>query len=778
MAYVRFSFKGGGHKCSFVMSKSRIAPLKVITLPRLELSSARIGARLSKLVVHEIGLPIEKIQYWSDSTITLQYIKNKKHRLRVFEANRVSDIHEISEPEQWNKIDGSINPADLLTRGVLDPKKLMLNRWFEGPEQLEKDEETWDGALVDELDPEDPAIRKTAMLVAMGIIETDRIDLSRFSDWLRLRRVIAWDLRFAANFQVTASERNLEAFLDAQEIGKAELFLIRDVQQSAFDKEIRLIRAQKPLPASSRLSPLSPMIGENSLLRVGGRLKMLELPSNVKHPPILPREHPVSKMIIEWIHRKNGHVGPEHVLSLLREQYWVISARTAINQVIHRCFFCQVRRAQRQCPIMADLPLCRAAVDQPPFDHTGVDLFGPVTVKQGRKRLKRWVVLFTCMTVRCVHLEVVESCETDSFINSTRRFVNRRGCPSNVYSDNGTNFRGATAELHEVIEGLDKTAIRDFASTLQIQWHFNPPKAPHMGGAWERLVRSVKEVLYGLTKDHVLTDPQLLTFLTEAESIVNSRPLTHLSEDPSDFEALTPNHILLGKHRDWGQIVNTSEVDITSRKKWRQVQAMRALFWKRWVKEYLPTLTIRSKWRRNAPNVKTGALVLAEEDDIKPGKWPLARIKAVRPGKDGVVRVVEIQTKKGVYTRPVAKLRVLEENHDDDEDDVRGSKYEPVDTDAPLSSVPPVPSSTLDNQDALDSTTSTPPKSPTAPHAEKSIPRVMSNVGGSDGDGLGGDDGVGGSNGGGSGDGEDDGGGSDGGVLNGGVDTNDGDSSH
>ena len=237
------------------------------------------------------------------------------------------------------------------------------------------------------------------------------------------------------------------------------------------------------------------------------------------------------------------------------------------------------------------------------------------------------MVLFTCLTIRCIHLEVVENCETDAFINSLRRFVNRRGCPTKMFSDNGTNFRGASAELKEVINGLDKVAIADFATNMKIVWDFNPPKAPHMGGCWERMVRSVKEVLFGLMKDHVVTDPQLLTVLTEAESIVNSRPLTHLPSDVSDLEALTPNHILLGKHRNWASLEDTSASDISSRRQWRQVQGLRKQFWSRWVKEYLPTLTKRPCWRQDVPNLKEGELVLLQTDELlsvllDPLPWP------------------------------------------------------------------------------------------------------------------------------------------------------------
>ena len=184
-----------------------------------------------------------------------------------------------------------------------------------------------------------------------------------------------------------------------------------------------------------------------------------------------------------------------------------------------------------------------------------------------------------------------------------------------------------------------------------------------MGGVWERMVRSVKEVLHGILKEHVLTDPQLNTVLTEVESIVNSRPLTHVLDDVMDLEPLRPNHLLLGKHRNWSAIIDTSSQDVFSRKKWRQVQGIRSRFWERWTKEYLPALTRRSRWKMKNPNVNVGELVLVKDEEYtKRGKWPLARITKVFPGRDDVVRVVEVKTKDGVYTRPVTSLYKLEDN--------------------------------------------------------------------------------------------------------------------
>ena len=665
VGYLRFSYKEGGHECAFIMSKNRLAPIKAISLPRLELNAARTGARLSKLILREIDLPIQHIQFWRGSTLTQQYINNTKHQLKPFFANRQTEILELSDAKQWRHVPGEENPADVLSRGVMSPDELNSSSWFKGAGFLLKEEEHWPKSIVHELDDNDDAVRNKVVLVALGMVgDVDRIDMARFSSWLRLKRVFAWTIRFISNCRT--SEENREAdFLTVKEINNAEHVIIKDVQAMEFKEEIsRLSKSQQP-PKSSKLAPLCPFVDKEGVLRVGGRLGDLAIPMAMKHPPILGRKHPATRLLIDWTHRRNGHVGPDHVLALLRKDYWIVSARIAINQVVQRCFFCRVRRARKQFPFMANLPQCRAAIGEPPFSHCGVDCIGPVLIKQGRKKLKRWIVLFTCLTIRCVHLEIVEDSETDSFINSLRRFVNRRGSPGHMYSDNGSNFKGASNELKEFVRSLDKKAITDFATKVNIQWSFNPPKAPHMGGAWERLVRSVKEVMFGLVKDHVLTDPQLLTFLTEAEAITNSRPLTYLSDDSTDLGALTPNHLLLGRHRNWASIRDTSEVDICSRKKYKQVQALSAMFWSRWTKEYLPTLTARPKgWREHVSNAQEGDLVLLQDDDVKRGLWPLARVTKVMPGKDGVTRVAEVRTKSGVYTRPVTKLYQLEDHSD------------------------------------------------------------------------------------------------------------------
>ena len=489
VAYFRFHFKVGGYACRFIMSKSKLAPIRTVTLPRLELNAAVTGVRMYKTIIRETDLPVERAIFWTDSTLTLQYITNTTHRPKVYVGNRQAEVREATDPTDWRKVPGEKNPADLLTRGVADPSELMQTNtngvsWFMGPGFLKEEEEKWPATTIGPLDPNDPELRKKSVLVGLGFVEKNTIDPGRFSTWTKLVRVHAWVRRFIKNF--TAKHLSKSDFtsgdLSVSEIEASEREVVRLVQNDSFSNEIHTLKSGEAVPLKNKISPLSPFVDSAGMLRVGGRIKNAPIPASAKHQPILPKEHPVTKLIIIHDHRRNAHVGREHVLANLRERYWIVNGRSAVKSALRKCFFCRFRRARQQYPFMADLPRGRMAYEEPPFSHCGVDLFGPITIKQGRKRLKRWAVLYTCLTIRCVHLEVVESLDSDNFINCFRRFTNRRGCPKVVYSDCGSNFKGATNELKEAIELSDWQKIEQYATSQKILWNFNPPCAPHMGG--------------------------------------------------------------------------------------------------------------------------------------------------------------------------------------------------------------------------------------------------------------------------------------------------------
>ena len=295
-----------------------------------------------------------------------------------------------------------------------------------------------------------------------------------------------------------------------------------------------------------------------------------------------------------------------------------------------------------------------------PFSYTGLDYFGPLTVRIGRRVEKRYGAIFTCLTVRAIHLELASSLSTDSAIMAIRRFAARRGNPIAIYCDNGTNFRGADSELRKALKEWDQSKITSYLTNKGIEWHFNPPAAPHMGGCWERMVRSVKIALKAVLNQKNPPEETLLTVMVEAEGIVNSRPLTFVSSDSDDDEGLTPNHFLLGTSGLNPPLGEFTERDMSLRKQWRIAQRLTDCFWKRWVKEYRPVLVKRNKWHhsQNSP-ISLGSLVLLVDENMPRGVWLKGIVTRIFPGKDGTIRVVNVKTKLGEFRRPVAKLCII-----------------------------------------------------------------------------------------------------------------------
>ncbi|KAK3748896.1 hypothetical protein QZH41_002885 [Actinostola sp. cb2023] len=284
----------------------------------------------------------------------------------------------------------------------------------------------------------------------------------------------------------------------------------------------------------------------------------------------------------------------------------------------------------------------------------GVDCFGPFMIKRGRSQVKWYGVLYTCLAVRAIHIEVLHSMDTDSFVNSLRRFIARRGKPEIIRSDNGTNFVAGNKEIPEAISQWNDQKIHEFLLQRQVKWVFNPPSASHHGGIWERCIRTVRKVLNALLKEHILDDEGLSTLLCEVESIVDSRPITKTSNDPADLEPLTPNHLLLLRSELNPPPGIFSSDDMYSRRKWKQVQYLADVFWSRWIKEYLPKLQERQKWTRPSRNFAIDDVVLIVDDRLPRCSWPLGRVTDVhRNSQDGYVRSVTVQTKNSVFNRPI-----------------------------------------------------------------------------------------------------------------------------
>ncbi|XP_043219274.1 uncharacterized protein LOC122380292 [Amphibalanus amphitrite] len=260
---------------------------------------------------------------------------------------------------------------------------------------------------------------------------------------------------------------------------------------------------------------------------------------------------------------------------------------------------------------------------------------------------------------RAVHLEMACGLDTDSFLRAFLRFIARRGRPSDIISDNGNNFVGASRELRKLVGALDQEVIKRQTTHFYVDWKFIPPGAPHFNGGCEAMVKSAKRALRRTLEAANLTDEELMTAFCRAEALLNTRPLTAVSSDPSDAPPLTPAAFLLG-HTQLDICSEDADTTENARKRWRRLQQLNTEFWRRWIREYLPSLQTRQKWTEMSRNLHEGEMVLIADPSVPRGSWPLGRVARTFPGQDGLVRVVEVNTRKGVYKRPVTKIVRLE----------------------------------------------------------------------------------------------------------------------
>ena len=370
---------------------------------------------------------------------------------------------------------------------------------------------------------------------------------------------------------------------------------------------------------------------------------------------IIPQDHKLCRLVIMDCQKKLNHEGTEHVRNELRLLYWILHSRSTVTKVLNDCSLCKRRKINSQPALMSSLPKGRWQITAP-FSKVGVDYVVRFTVKHLRKQEKRYGCLLTCLVTRTVHLEVAKSLDTDSFINAQRRFIRRRGPPSDIYSDNGTNFVGADRELKQSLEQWNQSQIADYLSQKDIPWHFNPPAFPQFGGIWERLVQSCKKALKVVLRGQVVTDEVLETAFAETEALVNSGPLTEVSSDQSGLEAITPNRFLISRANPVLPCGVFSDKEISRKKRWRQAQVVVDHVWSRCLKEYLPAVIERKKWNLPSHNLRVGDSVLVMDMKTQRGDWPLARVTRIFPGKDDTIRICEVKTKYGLYKKLVAKL--------------------------------------------------------------------------------------------------------------------------
>ena len=607
-------------------------------------------------------------------------MNNEAKRFHVFVANRIQQIRNSTEPSQWHYVESKSNPADLASRGMKAKDLKDCSLWSNGPHFLNQTgsipEETVD-TVIDKDDPEVKKSTPAAVVLSTSVTQKKYASLTErlgyFSSWYRVKRAVALCLRYKDILLRHPNTRRAQP-VTVTEMLRAETTILQAVQAETFEEELRTLTKEeedievtkrtKTVKTGSSLYRLDPFINEKGVICVGGRIRAADVPVEQKHPVVVPRSSHVTKLIIRDLHEKTHHAGRGTTLGEIRASgYWIINGRSAVSKYIMNCVTCKRLRGQPSGQLMADLPTDRLE-ESAPFTYSSVDYFGPFLVNERRSKVKRWGVLFTCMASRAVHIETANSLTTDAFLNAYRRFVCRRGTVAQLRCDQGTNFIGGKRVLEEALNEMNEDRIQKELLKKNCDWirfKFNPPKASHIGGAWERLIRSTRSVLEALLLEHgsEMDDEVLRTLLTEIEMVINSRPFTYPSMHPADtVEPLTVNQLLTQKCSvvlpPPGRFPNP---DLYSRQRWRKVQHAANQFWSRWRRELLLEMQYRAKWQQKRRNLTVGDIVAVVDDDAPRCRWPLGRVVAPHPAAaDGLVRRVLVKIGDREYERPVHRL--------------------------------------------------------------------------------------------------------------------------
>ncbi|XP_036346466.1 uncharacterized protein LOC118755749 [Rhagoletis pomonella] len=657
--YIRVHHENGQISTNLIAAKTRVAPVKQITLPRLELCGSHLMTKLMTKVQNALELSKAETFGWTDSTIVLAWLRDHPRRWKTFIANRTAEILKVVPSERWRHIPSQHNPADLATRGLC-PQELLSNEiWWHGPGELKDIPETCH--LVPPLE-DDITQEERKSTVALASVTTEVSVIERYSCYTRLLRITSLLLRFVNNCKAKCiNSKGNNQSITTSELRTAHDVLVRSAQAGSYTFELRTIGQGRQLPSSHKLAPLAPFIDEQGLLRVGDRVTNAKINYNQKHPFIMDKTHPLTKLIVRDYHIRYLHAGHRQLHYLLALKYWIPGVTYVIKQCIFKCTVCMRHRGISYQQQMGDIPKYRLDPGSP-FLNTGIDFAGPIQVRswkgRGSKLYKCWIALFICLTTKAIHIELVTELSTAAFIASLRRFTARRGKPLHIFSDNGTNFVGANQHLRELYQYINDSTTQETISRAsaeqEIQWHFSPPAGPHFGGIWEAGVKSVKYHLKRTLADASVTYEELNTILCQIEGCLNSRPLCTKFE--GDIDPLTPAHFLIMRPMTSLPDKNLLNLKENAVNRWQYLQKLTQHFWKRWSIEYVTQLQQRPKWSQRLRNLEINDVVIIKDDNLPPTQWSIGKISKVHPGSDGLVRVASVDTFKGTLKRPIVKL--------------------------------------------------------------------------------------------------------------------------
>ena len=714
---------GCGTFVNLVFSKMRLAPSSTgkkknaknsgeITLPRLELLGVLIGVRAANFIVQELKLPIYKRYLWTDSECVLHWMKSSK-LLPLFVENRIKEIR-MEKDITFCYIPSKQNPADYATRGLTVQEIIDCKLWWHGPEWLKSEETTWPSWNMPDITPDkldnlleigkkgSQVIYEVTNVVNDGSqVHNDypsplTIDEFKYSSLRKLLRITVYCIKFIYIMVLNKCSKELkervlrkhkilekvfnnmrEGSIYSDEIRNATLLWLYVIQHRKYHEVLNDIEQHRKNCIQQQLGVKIDDIG---LLRCYGRLGNADLNEDTKNPKLLPRYERFTALLISEVHQRLIHAGVSHTLSQIREEFWIPQGRTQVRHVISKCLICNRHEGPSfQLPNMPPWPRERVSRSHP-FQFVGLDYLGPLYVKQGTGLKKVWICLFTCLSIRAIHMEWVLDLTATQFLNCIRRFVSRQGRPDLIISDNAPQFRLTNTVLdnqwRQVFKNKD---VLNYISMEGIKWNFTTALAPWQGGFYERLVGMVKRSLRKATGRKHFTLEQLITLIAEIEAVLNSRPLTYVYGDLKSGFVLTPSHFLasnrklgispFGDGNDHSdpefQVVKNSATKLIEH--WKKGPKHLDIFWKSWRDEYLLSLRERNPLVHRQPRSHSekepteGSIVIVKDDNLPRSNWRIGKILRLIVSRDSKIRSAEIQLPGNIImTRPVNHLYPLE----------------------------------------------------------------------------------------------------------------------
>ncbi|KAG1683753.1 Zinc finger SWIM domain-containing protein 3 [Nymphon striatum] len=610
-AYSAVVYVTSDSEASIVISKTRVSPLKEVSLPKLELLGCLIGARLIARIRNIVPKFKQANCYcWTDSTIALAWLKTPidiSGSRNIFVTNRVKEIQSLTE-----NMCGGMVLVGLLNLPLIG---LILFHVF-------RQNVLTLLTLVYPL--------KLQVMTLSNLCLT-LVQLSRLGHVLR---VTAYVLRWTSKIKLPTGSRTLTTIErnvcvpSVDKLERARIYWIKYVQNFKFEEDLQNLRKSK----KCKLSHLGPVIDSCGLLRSVGRTHRV----HSSNPIILPPNSELTRLIVLDYHERLFHAGVTLTLAEIRSKYWIIRGRQTIKRTINQCLVCKRHKVLPYLQLPSALPEWRLA-ERPPFSASGIDFCGPFNTTEG----KTYILLFTCCSTRAIHLEVTSDMSATSVINAIRRFISRRGKLDFIISDNAKSF------------------IKARQSLAHIKWVMIPERAPWWGGFWERLVRSVKNAFKLGIGRSCLTFEDMRTIVPEIESVINKRPITYISEDRDDPKPLRPVDFLLTTE-DLPSIIHSSpQEELIGH--WKHRQIIIKNVWKRWRTEYLSELHRWTKFPFGKGLPQVGDVVLVNPLNVKNRAFfPLGMITKLIPGKDGHVRAAYVRVQGKMLRRTTRHLYPLE----------------------------------------------------------------------------------------------------------------------